>query len=80
MIPAGATHRYSFTPNPAGSRWYHTHASSYGDLSVSTYTGQFGFLLIEGHDQPEKYDQEINLTIHHWEPAFVPMVETMRGG
>jgi FtsP/CotA-like multicopper oxidase with cupredoxin domain len=65
MIPAGATHRYSFTPNPAGTRWYHTHASSYGDLSVSTYTGQFGFLLIEGHDQPEKYDQEINLTIHH---------------
>jgi FtsP/CotA-like multicopper oxidase with cupredoxin domain len=27
MIPAGATHRYSFTPNPAGTRWYHTHAS-----------------------------------------------------
>lgn len=78
MIPAGTTHRYSFTPNPTGTRWYHTHASSYGDLSVSTYTGQFGFLLIEGHDQPEKYDQEINLAIHHWEPSFVPMVETMR--
>src|SRR5882724_5854553 len=78
MIPAGATHRYSFTPNPAGTRWYHTHASSYGDLSLSTYTGQFGFLLIEGRDQPEKYDQEINLAIHHWEPSFVPMVETMR--
>jgi FtsP/CotA-like multicopper oxidase with cupredoxin domain len=78
MIPAGATHRYSFTPNPAGTRWYHTHASSYGDLSLSTYTGQFGFLLIGGRDQPEKYDQEINLAIHHWEPSFVPMVETMR--
>src|SRR5580698_4792575 len=78
MIPATATHRYSFTPNPAGTRWYHTHASSYGDLSLSTYTGQFGFLLIEGRDQPEKYDQEINLAIHHWEPSFVPMVETMR--
>src|SRR6202012_1474404 len=24
------------------------------------------------------YDQEINLAIHHWEPSFVPMVETMR--
>src|SRR6202012_434387 len=53
MIPAAAPHRYSFTPNPAGTRWYHTHASSYGDLSLSTYTGQFGFLLIEGRDQPE---------------------------
>ena len=78
MIPAGATHRYAFTPNPAGTRWYHTHASSNGDLSLSTYTGQFGFLLIEGSDHPEKYDQEINLAIHHWEPSFVPMVETMR--
>lgn len=78
MIPAGTTHRYSFTPNPAGTRWYHTHASSYGDLSRSTYTGQFGFLLIEGRGQPEKYDQEINLAIHHWEPSFIPMVQTMR--
>ena len=43
-----------------------------------TYTGQFGFLLIEGKDQPAHYDQEINLAIHHWEPSFVPMVETMR--
>jgi hypothetical protein len=78
MIPAGATHRYSFTPNPAGTRWYHTHASSYRDLSVSTYTGQFGFLLIEGRVQPEKYDQEINLAIHHWEPSLVAMLEPMR--
>jgi FtsP/CotA-like multicopper oxidase with cupredoxin domain len=78
MIAAGATHRYSFTPKPAGTRWYHTHASGNGNLGVSTYTGQFGFLLIEGASQPGHYDQEINLAIHHWEPSFVPMVETMR--
>ncbi len=78
MIEAGATHRYTFTPKPAGTRWYHTHASAYGNLAASTYTGQFGFLLIEGNEQPAKYDQEINLAIHHWEPSFVPMVETMR--
>jgi FtsP/CotA-like multicopper oxidase with cupredoxin domain len=78
MIPAGATQRYTFTPKPAGTRWYHTHASAYDNLSLGTYTGQFGFLLIEGKDQPAHYDQEINLAIHHWEPSFVPMVETMR--
>src|ERR1700752_874251 len=78
MIEAGATHRYTFTPKPAGTRWYHTHASAYGNLAASTYTGQFGFLLIEGNEQPAKYDLEINLAIHHWEPSFVPMVETMR--
>jgi FtsP/CotA-like multicopper oxidase with cupredoxin domain len=70
--------RYTFTPKPAGTRWYHTHAGAFDNLSAGTYSGQFGFLLIEGGSQPEHYDQEINLAIHHWEPSFVPMVETMR--
>jgi FtsP/CotA-like multicopper oxidase with cupredoxin domain len=78
MIAPGATQRYAFTPKPAGTRWYHTHAGAFDNLAASTYTGQFGFLLIEGKDQPAHYDQEINLAIHHWEPSFVPMVETMR--
>jgi FtsP/CotA-like multicopper oxidase with cupredoxin domain len=78
MILAGATHRYSFTPRPAGTRWYHTHASANDNLSLGTYSGQFGFLLIEGRQRSAPYDQEINLAIHHWEPSFVPMVETMR--
>lgn len=78
MIAAGKTRRYSFTPKPSGTRWYHSHAAAYGNLSAGTYSGQFGFLLIEGKDQPATYDQEINLAIHHWEPSFVPMVETMR--
>jgi FtsP/CotA-like multicopper oxidase with cupredoxin domain len=78
MIAPGETHRYTFTPKPSGTRWYHTHASAYRNLAASTYTGQFGFLLVEGKDQPGRYDQEINLAIHHWEPSFVPMVETMR--
>jgi FtsP/CotA-like multicopper oxidase with cupredoxin domain len=78
MIAAGSTHRYSFTPQPAGTRWYHTHASAYDNLTMGTYSGQFGFLLVEGKEQPAAYDQEINLAIHHWKPSFVPMVETMR--
>ena len=52
MIPVGTTHRYSFTPKPSGTRWYHTHASAFDNLSIGTYSGQFGFLLIEGKDQP----------------------------
>lgn len=78
MIPAGGMLRYSFTPKPSGTRWYHTHASAFDDLAAGTYSGQFGFLLIEGKEQPARYDQEINLAIHQWEPSFVPMVETMR--
>lgn len=78
MIAPGTSHRYSFTPKPAGTRWYHTHVSAYDNLSIGTYSGQFGFLLIEGKSEPGHYDQEVNLAIHHWEPSFVPMVETMR--
>jgi len=78
MIAPGKTLRYSFTPRPSGTRWYHTHASAFENLAAGSYTGQFGFLLIEGKDQPAKYDQEVNLAIHHWEGSFVPMVETMR--
>jgi FtsP/CotA-like multicopper oxidase with cupredoxin domain len=78
MIAPGASLRYTFTPRPSGTRWYHTHAGAFENLAAGTYTGQFGFLLVEGKDQPARYDQEINLAIHHWEPSFVPMVETMR--
>jgi FtsP/CotA-like multicopper oxidase with cupredoxin domain len=78
MIAVGTTHRYSFTPKPSGTRWYHTHASAFDNLSAGTYSGQFGFLLIDTKDQPAPWDQEINLAIHHWEPSFVPMVEEMR--
>ncbi len=78
MIAPGAVQRYSFTPRPSGTRWYHTHASAFDNLSAGTYSGQFGFLLVEGKENAGHYDQEINLAIHHWEPSFVPMVQTMR--
>jgi FtsP/CotA-like multicopper oxidase with cupredoxin domain len=78
IIAAGTTHRYAFTPKPSGTRWYHTHTPAYDDLAIGTYSGQFGFLLIEGKEHPARYDQEVNLAIHHWEPSFVPMVSTMR--
>jgi FtsP/CotA-like multicopper oxidase with cupredoxin domain len=78
MVRAGKTLRYSFTPKPAGTRWYHTHAMAMDDLNLAAYTGQFGFLLVEGSEPTPHYDREVNLAVHHWKPAFVPMVETMR--
>jgi FtsP/CotA-like multicopper oxidase with cupredoxin domain len=78
IIAPGATLRYQLTPNPSGTRWYHTHAMAMGDLSLAAYTGQFGFLLVDGSPDPGRHDREVNLAIHHWGPHFVPMVETMR--
>lgn len=78
MIPPGGRLRYFLTPNPVGTRWYHTHTVAATNLSLGTYSGQFGFLLVEGSGDPGNYDQEVFLAIHHWEPSFVPMVETMQ--
>jgi len=78
MIAPGGHLRYTFTPRPTGTRWYHTHAGAGEDLTQGTYSGQFGFLLVDGAADPGHYDQEIFLAVHHWGPSFVPMVETMR--
>jgi FtsP/CotA-like multicopper oxidase with cupredoxin domain len=78
MIAPGATLRYQLTSNPGGTRWYHTHAGAYDDLSRGTYSGQYGFLLIQRAHEPAPWDQEVNLAIHHWEPSFEPMVNMLR--
>ena len=46
MIAPGAQLRYTYTPRPSGTRWYHTHAGAGSDLSLGTYSGQFGFLMV----------------------------------
>jgi len=66
MIPPGGQFRYTFTPHPAGFRWYHTHAFAGHDLKRGTYTGQFGCFYIEPKSNPGAYDQEIFLTLHDW--------------
>ena len=78
LIKPGATLRYHLTPQLSGTRWYHTHAMAMSDLSLASYTGQFGFLLVDGSPDPGHHDCEVNLAIHHWGAHFVPMVETMR--
>jgi FtsP/CotA-like multicopper oxidase with cupredoxin domain len=78
LIEPGATLRYHLRPEPSGTRWYHSHAMAMDDLSASGYSGQFGFLLVDGEADRGLYDQQVHLAIHHWGPRFVPMVETMR--
>ncbi|HEX4021526.1 MAG TPA: multicopper oxidase family protein [Acidobacteriaceae bacterium] len=78
IISPGSSFRYSFTPSPSGSRWYHTHIRAGRDLAKGTYTGQYGFLYIDPKHEPGNYDQEIFLAVHHWEPSFTKMQETWR--
>lgn len=83
-IPPNGRRRYQFTPKPAGTRWYHSHAMAMGDLHRSTYTGQFGFVMVEGANNPGRYDQEVFLALRDWEPFFTDQMvdndEQSQGG
>ena len=77
VIPPNSRRRYTFTPAPSGSRWYHSHAMSMSDLHKGTYTGQFGFLYIDPASDPGRYDQELFLSIRDWEPFFTNQMVDM---
>jgi FtsP/CotA-like multicopper oxidase with cupredoxin domain len=68
MIPSHGSARYTFTPKPSGTRWYHTHGMAGRNLKRATYTGQFGFIYIDPRSEPGDYDQEVFLALKEWEP------------
>jgi FtsP/CotA-like multicopper oxidase with cupredoxin domain len=69
-IPSRGSRTFQFTPKLPGSRWYHSHAMSMGDLHKGTFTGQFGFVYVEPAQNPGNYDQEIFLALRDWEPFY----------
>jgi FtsP/CotA-like multicopper oxidase with cupredoxin domain len=69
-VPPNGRRRYQFVPKPSGTRWYHSHAMAGNDLHKGTYTGQFGFLMIDSGKDPGHYDQELFLALRDWEPFF----------
>jgi len=80
VIAPGQSLLTRFTPEPAGTRWYHSHAMAMSDLNRSTYSGEFGFLIVE----PEKgnrgrYDREVLLAAHHWNGEWVSMQDIRKG-
>ncbi len=40
------------------------------DLHKGAYTGQFGFVYVDGGNDPGQYDQELFLALRDWEPFF----------
>jgi FtsP/CotA-like multicopper oxidase with cupredoxin domain len=69
-VPPRGRRRYVFTPEPGGTRWYHSHESAGNDLEKSTYTGQFGVMVVDDGRDPGAYDDEVILVLHEWEPSF----------
>lgn len=67
IIEPGATRTYRFTPAVSGTRWYHSQSATPANSAAS------GFLLIEPRsntDLFDKFDKEVLLSIHHWQPTL----------
>ena len=70
LVEPHSRRRFQLTPGPSGSRWYHSHAMAMDDLHKGAYTGQFGFVYVDGGNDPGGYDQELFLALRDWEPYF----------
>ncbi len=66
IAPHGGRQRYTWEARPAGFRWYHSHTAAGHNLNRATYSGEFGFLMIDPAANPAPYDQEIFLALHEW--------------
>ena len=69
-VPAHGHIRYQLTPQPAEARFVHTHVMSMADMNRGTYTGEFAFVYIEPRNNPGRFDQEVFLATHEFEPFF----------
>ena len=70
MVQGLDRRRYSFTAQPSGTRWYHTHAMAGFDFRIGTYSGQFGMVIVAPRSEPARYDAEVPLLLHEWDPYF----------
>jgi FtsP/CotA-like multicopper oxidase with cupredoxin domain len=70
FIPAHGMRRITFTPQPAGFRFYHTHLRAGANLAMGQYGGQVGPVYIEPKSEPGQYDREVFLVLKEFEPMF----------
>jgi FtsP/CotA-like multicopper oxidase with cupredoxin domain len=69
-IPAHGKRRITFTPRPAGFRFYHTHTRAGANLAAGQYTGEVGPVYIEPKNEPGNCDREVFLVLKEFEPTL----------
>ena len=69
-IPAHGVRRITFTPRPAGLRFYHTHHRAGAGLHAGLYSGQAGTAYIEAKDEPGGHDREVFLMLKEFQGTF----------
>ncbi len=69
-IPPHGIRRITFTPNPPGFRFYHTHNHAGANLMAGQYTWPGRSGLHRAEEQPGNYDREVFLTLKEFEPSL----------
>src|SRR5579872_1972325 len=69
-IPAHGAQSYTFTLQPSGTRWYHSHNMSGRNFQKGPYTGQFGMFIVDPKSDPARYDLEVPILLHDWQPSL----------
>ena len=67
-VPAHGHRRETFTPQPAGLRFYHTHVRAGADLARGLYTGLAGPVYIEPPHDAGAFDREVFVTLKEFLP------------
>jgi FtsP/CotA-like multicopper oxidase with cupredoxin domain len=70
-VAAAGRLRYTLPPQRAGSFYVHSHAMACGNMTAGMYSGQFTFVYVEPRHNPGRYDREVFLSTHEWEPYMV---------
>ena len=70
FIAAHGRRTITFTPRPAGFRFYHTHNRAGANLAAGQYSGEVGPVYIEGRNEPGNHDREVFLVLKEFEPTF----------
>src|SRR5580692_1985327 len=67
-VPPHGRRRYQFVAKPAFFFYDPSTTEAMLDLHRGSYTGQFGFLMIDSANDPGRYDQEVFLALREWQP------------
>ena len=79
IVPAGGSTRYSFMARPSGTPCIIPTLSRIKTSDAASIQVSNGFFYIEPKANPGRYDQEIFIAMHHWEPYFVSMQDIKKG-
>src|SRR5215510_12198286 len=70
FIPAHGSRRITFTPGPAGFRFYHSHVRAGADLTKGQYGGLVGPVYIEPKQHAGDYDREVFVVLKEFNPTL----------